>query len=111
MPNIEINMNTSMFKTDDDGALVIKVSNAENNGISLNGDGKLVATLGEPGSPGTGGTTNTPGNGVYGTFGKGINTARCDDTVSRRDIDVPLQSSNEISMSSIVAQIRAINNK
>lgn len=95
---LEVKVNNKEIFLNDDGAVCLRVSASENNGVYLDSDGVLHVKQGKPGgSTGIGGTQNLAGNGIEGEEDIGISILRCNSSVTRiskaeGDIDAPLIS-------------------
>lgn len=81
---IAINYDSKVISMDDKKRLALKISAAENNGLSYGSSNKVMAKKGPDGTMGTGGTSNLPGNGIDGIVGQGIGIVRCNKTVSTK---------------------------
>ena len=84
--NIQVMTDNKSIEGGSDNAIRIRISNGTNNGISINEEGLLVATKGNPGKPGTGGTMNKPGNSIAGNVSESVSILRCNSSVSRRQL-------------------------
>lgn len=102
---IDINTNEKVFEKDSDGAISVKISGKENNGLSLNDSGQIKVSKGKDGKPGTGGTPNYPGNGIAGTPGQPIPTLQFNNTVSRIKKGDPDSGNEGVFMPDIVDKI------
>lgn len=103
MASIQVNINESVFETETDGRINVKIASNNNgipNRISMNADNKLVC----PKSSGdSGGTMNTPGNGIIGDPNKSISVIRCNNTVSRLRLEA--DTDEGLLMSTIIENI------
>lgn len=80
---LEVKVNNKEIYLNDEGAVCLRISTAENNGVYFE-NGILHAKQGkEGGSTGQGGTQNLPGNAIDGQENKGISILRCNASVSR----------------------------
>lgn len=102
--SIEVNINKSVFETETDGRINVKIASNNNgvpNRISMNANNKLVC----PKSSGSsGGTMNTPGNGIVGEPNKSISVIRCNNTVSRLRLEADTDDEGLL-MSTIIENI------
>ena len=60
----KVNVDNRTIQTDANGKLAIKLSARQNQGLSFDANGKLVATKAEPVEPSPTSNVNTPGNGI-----------------------------------------------
>ena len=60
----KVNVDNRTIQTDANGKLAIKLSTRQNQGLSFDANGKLVATKAEPVEPSPTSNVNTPGNGI-----------------------------------------------
>jgi hypothetical protein len=103
MASIQVNINESVFETETDGRINVKIASNDNgipNRISMNADNKLVCPKS---SGGSGGTMNTPGNGIIGEPNKSISVIRCNNTVSRLRLEA--DTDEGLLMSTIIENI------
>ena len=61
---IKVNVDNQTIQTDVNGKLTIKLSAQQNQGLSFDENGKLIATKAEPVEPSPTSNVNTPGNGI-----------------------------------------------
>ena len=60
----KVNVDNRTIQTDANGKLAIKLSARQNQGLSFDANGKLIATKAEPVEPSPTSNVNTPGNGI-----------------------------------------------
>jgi hypothetical protein len=60
----KVNVDNRTIQTDANGKLTIKLSARQNQGLSFDANGKLIATKAEPVEPSPTSNVNTPGNGI-----------------------------------------------
>lgn len=87
MPEINLQLNPDNKSLGfDSNKLCVKISPDSDNGLSIDGNGDVVATKAPDGDPGTGGTMNTPGNALGPSNATATTPLRiigCNTTVSR----------------------------
>lgn len=103
MPTLEVVIDDTVIKSNDDGTYEIRLSETEHNGITYTEDGKLTSMATDDLV-----NKNYPGNGIKGDEGVKIQIIRCDSSVSRIDLvkdSLVTQSSEGVYITPIIDQI------